>query len=206
MPDIYPPGEFDMAGFVVSLVEREAIIDGSRIGDGDLLFGLPSNGLHTNGYSLVRPALGIGVDAARAAEDRTRLERFEPELGESLADALLKPHRSYVQELKPALGLIKGMAHITGGGFEENLPRMLPEGFGARLSRGSWPVPPIFPFIQRAGRIEDEEMHRVFNMGIGVVAAVGPEDALRFRSLVPEAIEIGRVIAISQSDPKAGWL
>jgi phosphoribosylformylglycinamidine cyclo-ligase len=205
MPDVYPPGEFDVAGFVVSVVERDSIIDGSRIVAGDLIFGLPSNGLHTNGYSLVRPALGIGVDKAQASRDRERLENFVPELGESLADALLRPHRSYVKELRPALHLIKGMSHITGGGFEENVPRMLPDHLGARLKRDAWLLPPIFAYIQRAGAIETEEMYRVFNMGLGMVFAVAPGDAAEVRRLVPEAIEVGEVVASKGDESRVAW-
>jgi phosphoribosylformylglycinamidine cyclo-ligase len=213
MPDFYPAGEFDMAGFVVSVVERDSIIDGSRIEAGDLIFGLPSNGLHTNGYSLARPALGIGVDRDEATRDREALERYVTELGESLADALLRPHRSYVNELKPALHLIKGMSHITGGGFEENVPRMLPDGpstgsgqrLGARLNRDAWPVPPIFPYIQRAGGIETEEMYRVFNMGLGMIFATTRGDAQELQSIVPGAIEAGEVIAIKGDEPRVTW-
>jgi len=197
MPDIYRPGDFDLAGFVVSVVERDEIIDGSGIVAGDLLFGLPSNGLHTNGYSLARPALGIGMDASQADADRERLLRFEPELGESLADALLKSHTLYTTAVKPALRLIKGMSHNTGGGFEENLPRMLPDGLGARLNKNSWPVPPIFPYIQRAGGIEEAEMYRVFNMGLGFVIAVSPDAAGRVQSLVPGALRVGEVIEVA---------
>ena len=195
MPDVYRPGDFDMAGFVVGVVERDEIIDGAGIVAGDLLFGLPSNGLHTNGYSLARAALGIGMGAADSADDRARLERIEPELGETLADALLKPHMSYVKAMKPALRFVKGMSHNTGGGFEENLPRMLPDGLGARLQKDAWPVPPIFPFIQRAGGIEEAEMYRVFNMGLGFVFAVAPNAAGRVQSLVPGALRVGEVVA-----------
>jgi phosphoribosylformylglycinamidine cyclo-ligase len=205
MPDIYPPGEFDLAGFVVSVVERDAIIDGSRVTAGDLLYSLPSNGLHTNGYSLARPALGIGMDASRAAEDRERLERFEPELGESLADALLRPHRSYVREVQPLLPFVKSMSHITGGGYEENVPRMLPDRLGARLDRSAWPVPPIFGYIQRAGAIEEPEMYRVFNMGLGYVFAVSPADAERVRTLAPEVLLIGEVIATPPGEARVKW-
>jgi phosphoribosylformylglycinamidine cyclo-ligase len=201
MPDIYRPGDFDLAGFVVSVVERDAIIDGSRIEAGDLLLALPSNGLHTNGYSLARPALGISGDATSLE----RLERLEPELGEPLADALLRPHRCYVNDLKPVLGMIKGLSHITGGGLEENIPRILPGGLGGRFRRGGWPVPPIFSVIQRAGRIEDAEMYRVFNMGLGMVLAVSPGDADRLRALVPEAMHVGEVVALSDAEPRVAW-
>ena len=193
MPGVYPPGEFDLVGFIVGAVERERLIDGTKIVAGDLLFGLPSHGLHTNGYSLARRALDIAMVEDSAVSDRARLERQDPDLGQSLADALLRPHYCYVLDLKDALHLIKGMAHITGGGFEENLPRILPAGLGARLDRRAWQVPPIFPYIQRAGRIEDDEMYRVFNMGLGVVFAVAPEDADTLRAAVPGALLVGEV-------------
>jgi phosphoribosylformylglycinamidine cyclo-ligase len=193
MPGVYPPGEFDLVGFIVGAVERDQLIDGSRIVAGDLLFGLPSNGLHTNGYSLARRALDIATDEDRAASDRARLERIEPDLGESLADALLKPHICYLSDLKAGLPLIKGMAHITGGGFEENVPRILPEGLGARIDTHAWSVPPIFPFMQRAGGIDDAEMYRVFNMGIGMVFAVSPRHADQLRDAVPDALLVGEV-------------
>ncbi|MGE0058554.1 MAG: phosphoribosylformylglycinamidine cyclo-ligase [Dehalococcoidia bacterium] len=202
MPDVYPPGEFDLAGFVVSVVERDAIIDGSKIAAGDVIFGLPSNGPHTNGYTLVRAALGIGVYRSTPEDDKRRLLRHEEELGESLADALLKPHLPYVNELKPALALINGLSHITGGAFEENMPRVLPEGLGARIRKDSWPVPPIFPFIQKAGGIDDEEMYRVFNMGIGMAIIVSPDKATKLRSLVPGAIEIGEVTTRRDGEPQ----
>jgi phosphoribosylformylglycinamidine cyclo-ligase len=202
MPDVYPPGELDLAGFVVGVVERDALIDGSRISDGDVIFGLPSNGLHTNGYTLARAALGLAVGGSNPVEDRRRLERYEEDLGETLADALLKPHVAYVNELKPALLLVHGLSHITGGAFEENLPRVLPKGLGAVIEKSAWQVPPIFPFIQRAGGISDEEMYRVFNMGIGMAAIVSRDEAKKFRSLVPQAIEIGRVVQGSGIEPK----
>jgi phosphoribosylformylglycinamidine cyclo-ligase len=194
MPGVYPPGELDLVGFVVGAAERDQLIDGSTIVAGDLLFGLPSNGLHTNGYSLARRALDIAVMDDSAVSDRARLERLDPDLGETLADALLRPHICYVNHLRPELPLIKGMAHITGGGFEENLPRILPVGLGARLDRRAWPVPPIFPYIQRAGGIEDAEMYRVFNMGLGMVFAVSPAHADALREAVPVALLVGEVI------------
>jgi phosphoribosylformylglycinamidine cyclo-ligase len=176
------------------VVERDQIIDGSAIVAGDLLFALPSNGLHTNGYSLARASLGIGVEGSDPARDRARLNERHDDLGEALGDALLRPHPCYYAQLQPAFGLVKGIAHITGGGLEENLPRMLPEGLGVRLAKSSWPVPPIFPFIQRAGGIEDAEMYRVFNMGLGMVFAVSPDSARRLQSLVPGVLQVGEVI------------
>jgi phosphoribosylformylglycinamidine cyclo-ligase len=193
MPGVYLPGGFDLIGFLTGVVERDAIIDGRRVQAGDVLLALPSNGLHTNGYSLARPALSVGVEGTGEAESRRRLERYEPELGETLADALLRPHRCYYLELKPALTLIKGMAHITGGGLHENVPRMLPQGLGARISKDAVPVPPVFGLIQRRGRIDESEMYRVFNMGFGMVVAVAPADVSAFQSLVPEARLAGEV-------------
>ncbi|HXH22871.1 MAG TPA: phosphoribosylformylglycinamidine cyclo-ligase [Dehalococcoidia bacterium] len=216
MPGTYTPGSFDLIGFIVGIVERALIVDGSRIAAGDTLLALPSNGLHTNGYSLARAALGIGVDPARAAEDRRRLERFEEELGETLADALLHPHRCYLPDLRPLLRSdrtaaakasaagtagrpaetpIKGLAHITGGGLVENVPRILPPGLGARIERRAITPPPIFPFIQRAGGIDEAEMYRVFNMGFGMVLAVAPDDVEAVRALVPEAVVCGEVVS-----------
>jgi phosphoribosylformylglycinamidine cyclo-ligase len=200
MPGVYVPGGFDLIGFVTGVVERDQVIDGSRISAGDVLLALPSNGLHTNGYSLARPALGIGVEGEDRADARERLERYEPELGETLADALLRPHRPYYRELKPALPYVKGMAHITGGGLSENVPRMLSDGLGARVRKSSVDVPPILPFIQRAGAIEDAEMYRVFNMGFGMVVAVAPGDVARVQDLVPEARVVGDVARQGSSD------
>jgi phosphoribosylformylglycinamidine cyclo-ligase len=207
MPGVYPPGEFDLVGFVVGVVERDALIDGTNIEAGDLLFALPSNGLHTNGYSLVRPALDIAMDASRADADRRRLERYEEDLGETLADALLRPHEDYVGTLRPAIssGVVKGLSHITGGGLEENVPRILPEGLGARFKRGAWQVPPIFPFVQRAGSIDEDEMYRVFNMGLGMVIAVAPGNAERLRTEMPSAFEVGVVVPVAGAEPRVGW-
>jgi phosphoribosylformylglycinamidine cyclo-ligase len=194
MPGTYLPGGFDLIGFVTAVVERDQIIDGRVIVAGDLLFALPSNGLHTNGYSLARAALGIGVEGSDPARDAARLNERHDDLGETLGEALLRPHPCYYGELRPAFGVIKGMAHITGGGLEENLPRMLPDGLGVRLAKSAWPVPPIFPFIQRAGGIHDAEMYRVFNMGLGMVIAVSPDSTGRLQSLVPGALQVGEVI------------
>lgn len=202
MPDVYPPGELDLAGFVVSVVERDAIIDGSKITAGDIILGLPSSGLHTNGYTLARAALGIGVYRSTPDDDRRRLKRHEEELGETLSEALLRPHRSYVNDLKPALGLVSGLVHITGGSFEENLPRVLPEGLSAVIRKDAWRVPPIFTLIQKAGAIDEAEMYRVFNMGIGMAVIVSREQHTKVRSLLPEAIEIGEVTGRQDNAPR----
>ncbi|HLF71132.1 MAG TPA: AIR synthase-related protein, partial [Dehalococcoidia bacterium] len=208
-----PPGEFDLVGFVVGAVEREALIDGSRVAAGDRLLALPSSGLHTNGYSLVRSALNLGLDPANATADRQRLQRHEEELGETLAAALLRPHRCYVNDLKPvlsavegpALSYVKAIAHITGGGIEENLPRVLPANLGARVDRGAWEVPPLFRLIQRAGGIDEAEMWRVFNMGLGLVIAVAPSDVASVKALVPEAFEVGEVTETPSGGGRVTW-
>jgi len=209
MPGVYPPGEFDLVGFVVGVMERDRIINPAGVRPGDLLFGLPSDGLHTNGYSLVRVALDVAVAPEKAAADRERLNRYEEELGMTLGAALLKPHLSYLSQIKAAMSagdgsLVKGLSHITGGGFEENIPRVLPPGLGARLRRNAWSVPPVFRLVQREGGIDEEEMYRVFNMGIGLVIIVSPEDAGLLRSVLPEAVEIGEVVP-AVGDERVVW-
>jgi phosphoribosylformylglycinamidine cyclo-ligase len=169
MPDIYAPGDYDVAGFIVGVVERSRALP-SGVAEGDILLGLPSAGLHTNGYTLARKVLfdvlGHGVD--------TRL----PEVGGSVGQALLTPHRSYLSALEPLLerGKIRALAHITGGGFPGNIPRVLPEGLGARVRRGSWEIPALFRLIQSGGGVSEEEMFRTFNMGVGMVVFVAPAD------------------------------
>jgi phosphoribosylformylglycinamidine cyclo-ligase len=171
MPGFYATGEYDVAGFIVGLVSRSKIVDGRDIVAGDVLVALPSSGLHTNGYSLARhlafDVLGLAVDS------------HVPALGETVGAALLRPHRSYLKVVAPLVeaGRIKGMAHITGGGITENLPRTLPEGRTFSLDRQSWTVPPVFSWLQQAGRLEDDEMLRVFNMGVGLVLVVSAAQA-----------------------------
>jgi phosphoribosylformylglycinamidine cyclo-ligase len=170
MPGFYGDGEYDLAGFVVGSVERHRIVDGRRIRPGDVLVGLPSTGLHTNGYSLAREIAfrRLGLDAGSHV----------PELGGTLADVLLRPHRSYLPLVRPLLdtGWIKGMAHITGGGITENLPRTLPRGTAAVVDRGAWQVPAIFEWLGRRGEVPDEDMLRTFNMGIGLIAVCAHGD------------------------------
>jgi phosphoribosylformylglycinamidine cyclo-ligase len=170
MPDFYREGEYDVAGTIVGVVDRERLLDGSRIAGGDLALGLASAGLHTNGYSLARAVFFEKM--GRRPEDRLR------ELGGSIADALLAPHLSYRKALEPLLdrSLVHGMAHITGGGFFDNIPRVLPGELNVVIKAGSWPVPPIFDVIAREGAVSFEEMHRVFNMGVGMVVFVSPAD------------------------------
>jgi phosphoribosylformylglycinamidine cyclo-ligase len=170
MPDFYGPGEYDLAGFIVGIVERSRLVDGTRIRVGDRLLGVASAGLHTNGYSLARRLFFDRL--AFAPGDRV------PELGATVAELLLTPHRSYFALLEPLLdaAVLKGLAHITGGGITENLPRILPPGTAAEIRRGSWPVLPIFEYVRRQGGIDEDEMYRAFNMGIGMILVVSPED------------------------------
>lgn len=200
MPGMYAPGEYDVAGCIVGVVERNRIVDGHAVQPGDILLGLASDGLHTNGYSLARRVL---LEEARLSPTET-----VPELGVSLGDALLWPHRCYAPALLPLLdsqpGAIKAMAHITGGGFLENIPRSLPSGLGAHITLGSWPIPPLFTLIQQKGAIADEEMYRVFNMGIGMVLVVAPADtdgiAQSLASAGERVYRIGEVTAIPGVD------
>jgi phosphoribosylformylglycinamidine cyclo-ligase len=187
MPGVYADDQLDVVGTLVGVVERSAIVDGSRVRAGDLVIGLASTGLHTNGFSLARRALA---------------GRYHEPLGDStVGDALLKPHRSYLRTLEPLLaaGLVKAMAHITGGGLPGNLPRSLPAGLGARLDTDSWPRPPIFAAIQRYGEVSEAEMFEVFNMGIGYVMVIAPEHldtvSARLADVAEKAYPIGEVTA-----------
>jgi len=170
------------------VVERDGVLDPSTIAEGDLLVGIPSNGLHTNGYSLVRHALGLD-------EDPSPLKERHTEGGETLGEALLRPHRSYYQALRPAIPLVKGVAHITGGGLIENVPRVLPEGLAAHFDAESWSVPPVFTVLQEMSKISREEMYRVFNMGLGMVLVCGRSDVDRVTSVVPESRIVGEIRA-----------
>ena len=196
MPDVYSHGDLDFVGFVVGAVERSAIIDGSTIEVGDALLALPSSGLHTNGYSLVRRVFSVGIDEDAAAE-RARLERHQPDLGTTLGDALLVPHRSYVAEVETAREQLKGITHITGGGLLENVPRMLTEGLGAQIDSTEWERPALFTLLQREGNIAEEEMYRTFNMGIGLVIAVAPSDVDAVHDKLPEAFVVGEVVTVT---------
>lgn len=171
LPDVYGPGDYDLAGFCVGVVEREHIINGRAIQPGDLLLGLASSGLHSNGYSLVRKAV--------FERGGLKVNDFVPELGRTVGEELLEPTRLYVRAIKHILQhypvkkrVVRGLAHITGGGLVDNVPRVLPPGRRAVIRRGSWPVPPVFPWLQRLGNIEQAEMDRVFNQGIGFVIIV----------------------------------
>ena len=187
MPGMYSRGNYDLVGFIVGAVERKNIIDGSSIVPDDIILGLPSSGLHTNGYSLVRRVFGIDTNPSC-------LNKFYPELGKGLGEELLQVHRCYYPQLKPALPLVKGIAHITGGGFVGNIPRTLPKELAAHLHKDSWDIPPIFKLIQENGNIEETEMYRVFNMGIGMVLICSPEQAAKTVSILPQAKAIGEII------------
>jgi phosphoribosylformylglycinamidine cyclo-ligase len=188
MPGFYREDEYDLAGFIVGVVDRSRLIDGTTLAAGDVLIGLPSSGLHTNGYSLARRIvfdhLGLTV------------ESMMPELGTSLGDALLEPHRSYLAPLAPLLptGVIRGMAHITGGGITDNLPRMLPEGLAASVDRNAWRIPAIFQFLQREGRVPGADMWRTFNMGVGMILACRAADQDRLTRALTESGEAPVVI------------
>ncbi|MDA1095360.1 MAG: phosphoribosylformylglycinamidine cyclo-ligase, partial [Acidobacteria bacterium] len=188
MPGFYADGEFDVAGFIVGAVDRAQLISGQGIAAGDALIGLPSSGLHTNGYSLARKVafdqLGLQVDS------------HVPDLGETVGQALLRPHRSYLSVVRPLLGqgLIKGMAHITGGGITDNLPRVLPAGTSARVNRASWRVPAIFRWLGESGGVPEYDLRRTLNMGIGLILVVNPKDVDAVRNGLLNAGEANSVV------------
>jgi phosphoribosylformylglycinamidine cyclo-ligase len=171
MPGFYQDGEYDVAGFIVGVVDRTRLINGRTIAVGDILVGVPSSGLHTNGYSLAR----------RVVFDTLQLtvDSYVPELGQTVGDALLEPHRSYLPVIRPLLEStrIKGMAHITGGGITDNLPRILPHGTAAVVDASSWTIPPIFSWLRQAGDVPIDDMMRTFNMGIGLIIVVARDQA-----------------------------
>jgi len=192
MPGTYAEDDYDLAGFIVGVVERDKALP-REVREGDVLLGLPSAGLHTNGYSLARKVL-LGTLGHR-------VDTHLPELGTTVGRALLAPHRSYLAALEPLLerDKVRALAHITGGGFPGNIPRVLPEGLGAELRRGSWEVPALFRLIQKGGDVSDEEMARTFNMGIGMVVVVAPSDLHDVEHSLERRGEpsfvIGRVVA-----------
>ncbi|MFS0645736.1 phosphoribosylformylglycinamidine cyclo-ligase [Siminovitchia sp. 179-K 8D1 HS] len=192
MPGLYDENEYDLAGFTVGACEKSALITGELIDEGDVLIGLASNGIHSNGYSLVRKIF--------FEDNPFSIDEKLPELDVTLGEELLKPTRIYVKQIVAALLQfeIKGMAHITGGGFIENIPRMLPEGMGAEINNGSWPILPIFAALEKYGELKKEEMFNIFNMGIGLVVAVDQEDAEKavrfFMEQGEKAYKIGKVI------------
>jgi len=191
MPDFYAAGEYDIAGFIVGVVDREKTIDGKGITPGDVLLALPSVGLHTNGYSLARK---LFLEVAGYEVD-TRLEA----LGMTVGESLLQPHLSYLKPLNELLdsGMIKGLAHITGGGLTDNIPRILPEGTAVEINKGSWPVLPVFKLMQEIGSVSEAEMYRTFNMGVGMVVVTSASDQAAVESHLRQqdtkVYQVGRV-------------
>ena len=183
MPGVYEAGEVDVAGTILGVVERNLVLDGKSLAPNDIVLGLASTGLHTNGFSLARRAL-----------EHLDWTGLHPALGQSIGEALLAVHRPYLHEIESLwqAGItIKGLAHITGGGILENLPRILPENLGANIDTKSWSVPPIFKLIQEQGGIARDEMYRVFNMGMGMLVVVSPDDVSKAQGVLPELKTIG---------------
>ena len=187
MPQVYSGDEMDLAGFVVGAVERDQLLESKNIEAGNILVGMPSSGLHTNGFSLVRQVFNTD------GEPNVLYRHFD-ELNHQLGEELLVPHRSYYPMLAPVLGLISGLAHITGGGLPGKLPAILPDGLAAEINSGSWPVLPIFKIIQKEGGISDDEMYRVFNMGLGMVAVCPEDNVANVLEHLPDAMVIGKMI------------
>jgi phosphoribosylformylglycinamidine cyclo-ligase len=192
MPGFYPPGEYDLAGFIVGVVDKERIVTGEKVAVGDVLIALPSNGLHTNGYSLARKLM---FNVARYSPDT-----YVNELHGKVGNELMKQHKSYWPVIKKLVDgeAVSAMAHVTGGGITENLPRVLPKGTAAVVELGTWPVPPIFPHMQKIGNVPDDDMMRTFNMGVGMVLVVPAKKFKKVQSILERAGEkgytIGRIV------------
>ena len=191
LPGVYADADFDLAGFVVGVAERNQLLDSSRIVPGDTLIGIPSSGVHTNGFSLVRRVFGLDADPSP-------LFRPVPGLSRALGDELMVRHRAYYPLLAPHLPQVKALCHITGGGIPGKMPAILPAAVAAEFRIGAWPALPIFDAIQRAGAVSDAEMYRVFNMGLGMVAVCDDAGASALLSAIPDAVVVGRII------PRAG--
>ena len=174
-------------GFVVGVLDDSKICDNTKVKKGDVLVGLPSNGIHTNGFSLIRNVFKLD-------KFPSRLSQFEPSLNSTLGDELLKPHISYLKQINQSAKQVKAICHITGGGFYENLPRVLPSNVTAKLYPSSWDIPNIFNLIQNEGNVSDEEMWNVFNMGMGMILIVSPENLTNILSNIPESTKIGELI------------
>lgn len=193
MPGFYPDGEYDLAGFAVGIVDKKKVVNGKNIKAGDVIVGLKSSGVHSNGYSLVRKLFGD--------EDRAALEAYDEEIGASVAEILLKPTKIYVNSILNLIEKVevKGIAHITGGGFIENIPRILPEGVGAEIEKKSYETPAVFRVMQKRAEITDEQMYNTFNMGIGMVVVVAPENVCetlaQLKSTSEDAVVIGKAVS-----------
>ncbi len=194
MPGSLSDEDYTVAGFLVGAVERYNVVDGKAIRHGDALIGIPSSGLHTNGYSLVRRIFGLD-------DHPERLKQHEPDLGRTFGEALLEPHRSYYKLLKPFMTRVRGLAHITGGGIVDNVPRIIPSGLRAIIRTRTWVAPPLFQMVQRAGNVDPLEMFRVFNMGVGMVAVCRATDARTFMDSVPGAWVMGEVETREEGQP-----
>ncbi len=202
LPDLYRGDDYDLAGFIVGVVARDDLIDGTQVRAGDVLLGLPSSGLHTNGYSLARRVL-----------PEAQWEFSAPGLNGTIGEALLEPHRSYLDEirllrrgLRDAGGNVLAFAHLTGGGWIENIPRTLPDGMGVEVELGSWKVPPIFTIIQQRGDIPNEEMVRTFNLGIGLTFVVRDSLADAACAAVPEAVRLGKVVEAAHASSRVRFV
>jgi phosphoribosylformylglycinamidine cyclo-ligase len=202
MPGLYSGHDYDLVGAIVGIVDASSIVDGSAIQTGDLLVGIPSDGFHTNGYSLIRAALGLNDSDA----SRERLQQPAPfDATQSLAEVLLQPHRSYREDVRSLLtsGAVHGMAHITGGGLPGNVARVIPDGLVAEIDRNAWVVPAVFDYVAESGHIANDECYRAFNMGIGFVAAVAPKRIDDVLALVEDSVVIGRVRAANDTGDTA---
>jgi phosphoribosylformylglycinamidine cyclo-ligase len=203
LPDLFAsPDDYDLSGFIVGVVARRDLVDGSRVRAGNVVIGLPSSGLHTNGYSLARRVL---------PEDSWGTPM--PANGRTIGEALLEPHRSYLDEVRLMRRALRdvdsdvcAMAHITGGGWEGNVPRTLPSGLGVEVETGSWPIPPIFSLIQSSGDIADEEMVRTFNVGIGLTVVVPATHADAAIAAVGEGFRVGRVVHVAEGEPRVRFV
>jgi phosphoribosylformylglycinamidine cyclo-ligase len=201
MPGTYGAGAYDLAGFLVGAVRRDAILDPQNVRIGDVCVGLPSNGLHTNGYSLARAIVARGA-AAQGKDMLDVLKAPRIDMGMSLGDALLRPHTSYLEAFRSirAVAQIHSIAHLTGGGWEGNLPRALPEGTGAVIDRGAWKVPPLFRVLGEMGRVPEDDQWDTWNMGVGLVVMVAEADADAAARAVPGAVALGRVEKIPEGE------
>lgn len=192
MPSMYADGEYDLAGFIVGVVDKPKVIDGKSITPGDVVLGIPSTGLQTNGYSLARK---LFFEVGGYTPDS-----YIDELGSTVGEALLATHASFLPQIGPLLdsGVIKGLVHITGGGFLENIPRILPDGVSVEIQRGTWPELPIFGMMQRLGNVDEKEMFRTFNMGIGMIVVCADRDKDQVTNKTGSCYEIGRVVSGSK--------